>query len=201
MAQNDGISRPERIPVTIERATAAQAQAMAQLKFDNLFARGLTQGKAEEEKAQGELSAQGVERLAATLSTSNDDDHYLVAKNEGELVGYCRMTWRAEESRYQFRQFYVDPKYAGKGIGSQVMAAAKKEAEESPHKAKGMFLYVGDYNDDAQKMYEHWGFRRPTKKDEGGTEVVDEGQAVIEQMGHDTQVRYVKMVLDFQTDE
>ena len=150
----------QQIPVTIELASPIDASTMAQLKFANLMHRvcigTLTMSANEIELAK--VTDESVSKLATTLASSDEKDHFLVGKHDGEVVGFCRMTWRSDAEQFQFQQFYAQPQLTGKNIGSQLMAAAKARAYRSDFGAAGIFLYTGDYNKSAQSMYEHWGF-------------------------------------------
>ncbi|MEK7509490.1 MAG: GNAT family N-acetyltransferase [Patescibacteria group bacterium] len=181
--------KAEQISVTIEIAGVSDAQAMSELKYENLLHRahaGLIQLSSDGEKEHKITSEEGVKTLANMLANSNEDDYYLVAKYHAETVGMCRMTWQPETERFQFRQFYVKPRYMGKKIGSRLFAEAKERAQKSSHTPQGIFLYTGDYNQAAQNMYAHWGFKHASRE-ESKFEQFDEGRMV----------EWVKMMLDF----
>src|SRR3989344_1388077 len=114
----------ERIIVTIEVARPEDAPAMVELKFRNLMRRAAT-GELElslEEQAEENACDEQKRALATTLAKSDDDDHYLVAKHLGAIVGFCRMTWQPLWHRFQLQQFYVDPDLIGSGIGGQILS-------------------------------------------------------------------------------
>jgi GNAT superfamily N-acetyltransferase len=160
-------AKMEQMPVTIEIAGPSDAQAIAELKFENLMHRAQT-GKLEmstDDVERAKVSAESLRLLTEMLTNTSENDYYLVAKNNGEVAGFCRMIWQPDLQQYQFRQFYVHPKYMGKKIGGKIMAVAKERARHSEHASKGMFLYTGHYNKAAQSMYEHWGFHHTTSKE------------------------------------
>ena len=177
----------EQISVMIEVAGPQDAQIMAEIKFENLMHRvkigKLEMSKQEIERAR--VTEESVHALSEELTHSNDDDYYLAARSSGGVVGFCRMTWRPDSNRFQFRQFYVQPKYLDRKIGGKIMAAAKERARHSEHAPMGMFLYTGDYNEEARQRYEHWGFSN------AGPE-----ESKFEQRC-DRKIEWIKMILDF----
>lgn len=156
-------SNIEEIKVSLRQAVSADARALGQLKYDNLVDRR-QKGKIKlsedlSVEKENNLSDRAVDRLTQSIEQSNDDDYYMVAEARNEIVGMCRMTWQADTNRYQFRQFYVHPRLAGRKIGSKIMREAIRRAQTSHHSPKGMWLEAGDFNTEAHEMYTHFGFR------------------------------------------
>ena len=176
------------IRVAVNWAGSDDAQAMAELKYDNLMFRVGT-GElllSPDEIEQEKVTQSSVADLANVLSNTNHEDYYLVARNEeGVPVGYCRMTWRLEVQQFQFQQFYVRPDLLGKKIGGRIMNTALLVAQDGRYSATGVFLFTGDYNKKAQAMYEHWGFKH-----------AGPNESTFEQHGERT-VEWVKMVFVF----
>jgi|GEM_PF-3381720 GNAT superfamily N-acetyltransferase len=177
----------ERIEVFVAVGVPHDAARLAWIKFDNLVYR-VNAGKlpmSPEEVARKRPTETSIQALSELLEASGVAEYHLIAKSESDIVGYCRMSWRSDSRQFQFQQFYVDPKFMGKKIGGQIVAAAKERARRSPLSPKGIFLYTGDYNNDAQAMYEHWGFRHARPEE------------FSQRVGGRQDVEWQKMVLDF----
>lgn len=178
----------EQVQVSIDVALPPDALAMEQLRYENHMYRvragelKLSSQKIEEMK----VTEESVRALRDGLAKSDDDDYYLIARNQGQVVGFCQMTWRSESRQYQLGQFYARPEFIGTGIGSKLFAEAKARAQRSPHSPRGIFGLTRSFNVKMRARNEHWGFRyaRPDECD-------------FEQNAAGT---IVKMILDFESD-
>ncbi|OGG73196.1 hypothetical protein A3A38_01745 [Candidatus Kaiserbacteria bacterium RIFCSPLOWO2_01_FULL_53_17] len=167
MAENLG---PEKLQIHIEKATPEDAQELEELKYENL----------KDRIAKGKLKASLPKRLAMratakSVSTvrqrieNHEENVYFISRRGQEIAGMCLMIWHAKDDCFQFRQFYTRPKYARQGIGTALLEEAKKHARTSRGSPKLMYLWTGDYNQEAQDFYSHRGFRATGEtKEEGG---------------------------------
>jgi len=157
-------SKLERIPVIIEVARAEDLPAMAQLRYENIVAR-MDAGKLPEENVGSIIPEEGIKELIPVIEKAGEDEYFLVAKRQGQVVGMCGMFWRPEHERFQFRRFYVRTELQKKKIGGQLFRNAKERAQHSPHSPKGMYLLTDQDNEEAQEIYERWGFRETGRED------------------------------------
>jgi ribosomal-protein-alanine N-acetyltransferase len=84
-------------------------------------------------------------------SVFREDEHkYLVAKEEGKVVGYIGIERILDE--VHIINMAVHPDYRGKGIGKRLMQHVLNDEEV-------FFLEVRVSNETAQKVYERFGFK------------------------------------------
>ncbi len=99
---------------------------------------------------QNEAIVAEINRIAATEPDINHTQ--LVAKENGQVVGFCDVKVEAEYN--QLLSFYVDPLRQSQGIGKALWAEAQKKLDsENP-----TILYVLPYNEQAIAFYESLGF-------------------------------------------
>jgi len=84
-------------------------------------------------------------------SVFREDEHkYLVAKEDGKVVGYIGIERILDE--VHIINMAVHPDYRGKGIGKRLMQHVLNDEEV-------FFLEVRVSNETAQKVYERFGFK------------------------------------------
>jgi len=84
---------------------------------------------------------------------------YIVAKQStGSVCGFLYADKNGEYN--ELRAIYIDPKYIGKGVGALLM----QEFIDWSLKDKSSRLDVVSYNDRAIGFYEHYGFKKTSKK-------------------------------------
>ncbi len=76
-----------------------------------------------------------------------------VAKQEGKVVGLCRIILHPDKN--QFQAIYILPEYQGKGIGKLLWNEALKIFDNT----KETIVHVAVYNAKAIKFYEGLGFK------------------------------------------
>ena len=79
---------------------------------------------------------------------------YLVAKNNGEVVGYCGMMFTGKEAHVT--NIAVDPEFHGRKVGTRLLLTVVTEA--IARGAEVVSLEVRVTNDVAQNMYAKFGF-------------------------------------------
>lgn len=85
-----------------------------------------------------------------------DTRHYLVALDEGGVVGYAGLCAYPDEAFVQ--TIGVAPRAQGEGLGAQLLQALLDEAARRGKTT--VSLEVRADNDKAQRLYERFGFRR-----------------------------------------
>ena len=80
---------------------------------------------------------------------------YLVARHEGEVVGYAGMMFTGLEAH--ITNIAVDPAYHGRKVGSRLLLSILTEA--IARGAQVLSLEVRVTNQPAQRMYEKFGFK------------------------------------------
>ncbi|MBR3130923.1 MAG: ribosomal protein S18-alanine N-acetyltransferase [Clostridia bacterium] len=80
--------------------------------------------------------------------------HYVVAEQDGEVIGYCGMWVLFEEAH--ITNIAIHPDHRGHGYGKQLLLAAMEHA--ASFGAEMMTLEVRETNLVAQNMYEQFGF-------------------------------------------
>jgi len=83
---------------------------------------------------------------------------FLIAKQEGEVVGFCRVA--TGEEKNQLRGLYISPSFQKRGIGRRLWEEAKKSLDlDIP-----THVHLADYNDGARIFYEKMGFSDTGKR-------------------------------------
>lgn len=101
--------------------------------------------------------------LAQNLALANVkqflcDDVVLVAKADGQLIGFVQCGARDGDVRIQeLRRLYVLNIFQQQGVGTQLLHAAL--AHPRMQRADEIFLDVWEHNHGARRLYEHFGFR------------------------------------------
>ena len=101
----------------------------------------------------------------------NPDDFYIkpggmfyIIKDEDEIIGTIGIINRGNNLA-EFKRFYVDPSYRGKGYGSKLLKKAIEFCKEN--KFKKIEFESGKKFKDAHKFYQKRGFKI-VKEDERG---------------------------------
>ena len=83
----------------------------------------------------------------------------LVAEDDGELVGLCWCTTvdRGIDKQGEIAEFYVEREYRGKGVGKQLINAAKKLF--SDEQVEVAFAWTHHGNKAATELYRNAGFK------------------------------------------
>jgi predicted GNAT family N-acyltransferase len=87
---------------------------------------------------------------------------HIVAVDEGDVIGTCRLLFRGEVAR--LGRLAVEPDRRGDGIGAAILREADRVAVDAG--AESIALHAQTY---AQSLYEHAGYREygPTFVEEG----------------------------------
>jgi ribosomal-protein-alanine N-acetyltransferase len=85
-----------------------------------------------------------------------DTRHYVVAVDEGAVVGYAGLCDYPDEAFVQ--TLAVRPDHQGRGLGGRLLGALLEEAER--RQKSPVALEVRADNGPAQRLYERHGFRR-----------------------------------------
>lgn len=110
-----------------------------------------------EERWKDRHSDEKTERLRRFIERPNDTERIFVAKEEGEIVGLCRV---AREGAFnELNALYVAPIALGRGIGTSLWQHTLTFLDTS----KPTYVYVATYNERAVAFYQKKGF-----KDTGG---------------------------------
>jgi GNAT superfamily N-acetyltransferase len=146
----------------LRRAVAADAERVLAVTVEGFEGyRGFAPPQWSPPSAEEEL-----ERLRGLLG--NDDVWYLVAENEGEVVGHVgflpaiRTQWGADDaSLAHFRQLFVTRSHWGSGLATTLHAAAITEA--TARRFAAMRLFTPAQQVRARRFYERegWTLARP----------------------------------------
>lgn len=144
----DSNSRP-----TIERATQGDLEAVADLWVE------LARDQRDYESYV--LAETNRETMRDTLAAHQVNDGLLVARVDGEIVGFASFTLERgslalDATRGLLSNIYVDPAYRDRGIGSALLEVA--EDELAARGAEVVILEVMAANDDALRFYERQGY-------------------------------------------
>ncbi|OVE86451.1 GNAT family N-acetyltransferase [Natronolimnobius baerhuensis] len=101
------------------------------------------------------------ETMSETLAAHQFTDSLLVARLEGNLVGFASFSLEQgalelETTRGMLSNLYVDPAYRGRGIGTALLEAV--EAEVADRGADVLRLEVMAANEDARRFYRNHGY-------------------------------------------
>lgn len=94
-----------------------------------------------------------------------------VAKINGKVVGFTSPCF--EGNQWRIGQLYVDPEVQGRGIGSKLLQTALGWLGPE----KDVYLHVLQWNDNAIKLYERFGFTKTGK--EFPAEIDEEGRKLL----------------------
>lgn len=87
-------------------------------------------------------------------SLGNVDNHYLLVRIDGEMVGYAKL--KLGERPVQLQKIYLHPAFLGKGIGKALLEKSKTIAREAG--ADKLWLAVEEQNQNAIAFYERTGW-------------------------------------------
>ena len=90
-----------------------------------------------------------------TLELENGWNTYIIAKEGRRNIGFCDV--RFGFSSVSIAGIYVEPKYRGQGVATQMIEQAKEVARKKGFTS--LSLHVCDQNDGAAKLYSKLGFR------------------------------------------
>lgn len=147
--------------VKIRRATAADAQPIsvfAARVFQQTFGPMNTPEDMQAYVARSFNEQQVTRELTAEGST------YLVAEDQGSLVGYGRTAVGEVPAEVRGPQpielvrLYVDSAHHGTGVSARLMQECVEAAKERGHGS--MYLGVWEHNARAQAFYRKWGFSK-----------------------------------------
>lgn len=101
-----------------------------------------------------------LQRWQQSLETIKGDRQTWVARENGEVIGYCVARKGDEANRLQ--AIYVSPSHQGRDLGKKLMEAAFVWLGNE----KDILLDVASYNASSIRFYESIGFRRTGKDSE-----------------------------------
>lgn len=86
-----------------------------------------------------------------------------VAEDDEKLVGlcWCTMVDRGIDRQGEIAEFYVEKEYRGKGVGEELMEAAKQFFIDE--EAEAVFVWTHQGNEAAIRLYEKAGFKQVTQ--------------------------------------
>jgi len=87
----------------------------------------------------------------------------LIAEESGKLVGlcWCTIVDRGVDKQGEIAEFYIEKDYRGKGIGRELLAAARQLFVEE--QVEVAFVWTHHGNDAAIKLYKNAGFEEVTQ--------------------------------------
>jgi GNAT superfamily N-acetyltransferase len=89
------------------------------------------------------------------------NDLLLVAVTDSPNGQACGIAWCVPNGAFArspyLRMFGVRETHSGQGVGSAMMQQIEQLVRQS---SKQLFLLVSDFNNDAQRFYQKWGFQR-----------------------------------------
>jgi len=104
------------------------------------------------------LNEAGLEKRRESIRNKPDNLKYLVAENNGKIIGTCKMF--RKEDKNQLRMIYVLPEYQGQGIGRKMWEIVLPFANPE----KDTYVEVAEYNNGAIAFYHRLGFRETGRK-------------------------------------
>lgn len=154
---------PQEQPMMIEIARPEDAEAVVRIQKETWLAtypneeHGIT---VEDILAKGLGSPERAERWRKTIAEQADQDHLWMAKQGGNVVGYCYAKKDAEEGKIS--ALYVLPSAQGKGAGRKLMTEALTWLGTD----KPISLGVVTFNAKAIAFYKSFGFHETTEPPE-----------------------------------
>lgn len=121
-----------------------------------------------EESFRDSLLDENIQREEDRLRSlpPNPNQQYLVAKSEGEVIGFCIVD--RYEDKNQLNGIYILPEFQGKGIGRDFW----NRAIEFMDQTKDTVVMVIPYNTQAIGAYQKFGFEKTGRSlDSGGTKL------------------------------
>ncbi len=106
-----------------------------------------------EERFKDRHSGERLNDRRAAIATLDENNKYLVAKDDDTVVGLCRLTKHEMENRVT--ALYVLPEYQGKGVGTALWSEALNFFDRS----KDIVVNVATYNQKAINFYTKLGFK------------------------------------------
>lgn len=154
----------EEMPqINVVAAVAEDARGIQELMHKSVLktyvngAAGITPDDIED-FYKNEFTPEGLAKLENNLSQPEAGVRQFVAKENGVVVGYCRVRENPETNL--LARIHVLPDKKHSGIGSRLWNQAQDVL--NPH--KDTELYVVDYNTDAIMTYRKWGFAETEKR-------------------------------------
>jgi|SRR5215469_10733543 len=139
--------------ITIRPAVGADAQKIGEV-FDAAVFEGW--------KYLGELASRPMfpaEEWDKVVAEHTPPNVLLVAVNEsGDVVGYTAVHPQEGAQKGEMYLLFVHPKYAGRGVGRALLAAAHEALRAAG--CRESFLYTHEQNKRALAVYEAAGYRR-----------------------------------------
>ncbi len=105
----------------------------------------------------GNLTEESVKARAEAVKNAGENKKFLLAKQDGVLIGECLLLDRGED--YQLKAFYVLPEHQRKGVGQMLW----KEAEKFFTENKDIIVWSALYNEKTINFYEKLGFVKTDK--------------------------------------
>jgi len=105
-----------------------------------------------EERFKNRFSEKAIQKRLDDISNKNSDKLFLVAKDNNEVVGVCRVI--KEDKLNKLEAIYVLPEFQGQGIGKMFWIEALKFWNND----KIIIVQVASYNSNAIRFYERLGF-------------------------------------------
>lgn len=121
-----------------------------------------------EQVVDGWYAADGLEQ-----SIERDDGQFLVAEQDGKVVGFAQGVLGEKDDAAQLPRIYVQSDFWGEGIGSELLSGVESWANENG--AGRLRLVVLAYNEVGNGFYEKQGYRVVAEREE---EL--EGESVVE---------------------
>ena len=167
----ENIGTEPKNPITIERATTQDAEAVSELlrktwldTYPNVEA-GITVEdiRLRTEGENGERIPKNIERWRESIEINDGTKAVFVAKLNRKVVGMTAPG--IIDGQRRIGAMYVLPETQGKGIGGMLM----QKALEWHGNTDSIYLLVASYNQKAIGFYKHFGFVQTDK------DVVDKG--------------------------
>ena len=143
-------------PIEIRRSRQADTETLAQ--FNTAMAW---------ETERTKLDLPTVLRGVASVFTDPDNGFYVVATNDGEVVGALLVTYEWSDWRcgrfWWIQSVYVRPEFRRRGVFRKLCQFVRAEAAGRPDVC-GLRLYVEHANHDAQRCYRQLGWEQTPYK-------------------------------------
>lgn len=103
--------------------------------------------------SHGERYEDSACRYRHSIDKQGPDQAVFVAKESGRVLGYAIAA--IEKQRRKISEIYIDPELQGKGLGGKLL----ERAIEWHGRDEDIFLWVVEYNQQAQDFYKKFGFQ------------------------------------------